>query len=444
VHLYNIIIGCADKNFPGVYSRISSQYDWIKEQVCNLSVRPPESFNCNGNGIQTNVVDTVFWTASPAGSVSITDEPTPAPTIITEEPTISPSTLSPTRSPLEGGLKRILIVLKLDDSPEDTGWKLSTTNENQVVYEAPAGQYKANQADSTVEYEFEVEGEQFYHLTIYDAPGNGFSGTMAVYGNGGVISMQSMLVQEPGFSRVSGTEVKHGFYVGDNPAQIVTLRLKFDYYPNEVAYELRNVNNNITMGLAWFETFVSGTKNMVVKIPVYGPERGNQSYEFQIWDAGEDGICCTFGQGKYQLYLGPIVDQVLLTNGGDFELTETFAFDIEGDLVTSSPTGPPATPVPILSLPLDTPKSPPSTPTSALLELAQNPIPPSTTPTDNSTVDTPTASPQYLRSPPEEAAINSNDVDTDSAETRDANASQMRQQLWTSSVLILAGCILVL
>ena len=183
-------------------------------------------------------------------------------------------------------MKRILIVLKLDDSPEDTGWKLSTTNENQVVYEVPAGQYKANQADSTVEYEFEVEGEQFYHLTIYDAPGNGFSGTMAVYGNGGVISMQSMLVQEPGFSRVSGTEVKHGFYVGDNPAQIVTLRLKFDYYPNEVAYELRNVNNNITMGLAWFETFVSGTKNMVVKIPVYGPERGNQSYEFQIWDAG--------------------------------------------------------------------------------------------------------------------------------------------------------------
>lgn len=158
----------------------------------------------------------------------------------------------------------------------------------------------------------------------------------------------------------------------------------------------------------------------------------------------EDGICCTFGQGKYQLYLGPIVDQVLLTNGGDFELTETFAFDIEGDLITYSPTGPPATPVPILSLPLDTPKSPPSTPTSALLELAQNPAPPSKMPTDNLTVDTPTASPQYLRPSPEEAAINSNDVDTDSTETRDANTSQMRHQLWTSSVLILFGFILLL
>ena len=159
-------------------------------------------------------------------------------------------------------------------------------NEKEVIYEVPVGQYTADQADSVLEYEFEVDGEEFYHLTIYDGPGNGFSGTIAVYGNGGVISMDNMLVQEPGFSRVSGTEVKHGFYVGNNPDQIVTLRLKFDYYPNEVAYELRNVDGNITMGLAWFETFQSGTKNQVVKIPVYGPKRGDQKYEFQIWDAG--------------------------------------------------------------------------------------------------------------------------------------------------------------
>ena len=223
--------------------------------------------------------------------ISNTDEPTPAPSIVTEEPTLAPTTQTPTRSPLEGGLKRILIVLKLDNSPEDTGWKLTTINKNEIIYEVQPGQYTADQADSSVEYEFEVDGEQFYHLTIYDAPGDGFSGTMAVYGNGGVVSMENMLVQEPGFSRASGTEVKHGFYVGENPDQIVTLKLKFDYYPNEVAYELRNLNENITMGLAWFETFQSGTTNTLIKIPVYGPERGNQRYEFQIWDAGGEQCC---------------------------------------------------------------------------------------------------------------------------------------------------------
>jgi hypothetical protein len=238
------------------------------------------------------VDNTVFWTVAPASGpgLSTTDEPTPAPTIVTEEPTPAPVTPAPTRSPLEGGLKRVLIVLKLDDSPEDTGWKLTTMNENEIVYEVPVGQYTSDQAGSSVEYEFEVDGEQFYHLTIYDGPGDGFSGTMAVYGDGGVVSMQNMLVQEPGFSRVSGTEVKHAFYVGDNPDQVVSLRLKFDYYPNEVAYELRNTNGNITMGLAWFETFQSGTKNAVVKIPVYGPEKGDQKYEFQIWDAGGEKL----------------------------------------------------------------------------------------------------------------------------------------------------------
>lgn len=342
-------------------------------------------------------------------------------------------------------------------------------NEKEVIYEVPVGQYTADQADSVLEYEFEVDGEEFYHLTIYDGPGNGFSGTIAVYGNGGVISMDNMLVQEPGFSRVSGTEVKHGFYVGNNPDQIVTLRLKFDYYPNEVAYELRNVDGNITMGLAWFETFQSGTKNQIVKIPVYGPERGDQKYEFQIWDAGgeraiqfdclfmfrrvisrylftfysaEDGICCTFGQGKYQLFLGPITDQVVLTSGGDFELTETFEFDIEGELVTPSPV------VPIVPIPIDTPKTPPSTPTSAQLELAENPVPPSKMPSDaaNATasfgetgINTPTPAPQ-LRNPSEEST-NSNE-NTDGEETRDANSSS-GHRLWTSCLLVLAGCIIL-
>ena len=40
-------VGCANRDFPGVYSRVSSQYRWIKNKVCRKSRDPPASFDCN-------------------------------------------------------------------------------------------------------------------------------------------------------------------------------------------------------------------------------------------------------------------------------------------------------------------------------------------------------------------------------------------------------------
>ena len=40
-------IGCASKDYPGVYARVSSQYDWIKNEVCKGSQNPPSSFGCD-------------------------------------------------------------------------------------------------------------------------------------------------------------------------------------------------------------------------------------------------------------------------------------------------------------------------------------------------------------------------------------------------------------
>jgi hypothetical protein len=46
-------IGCGREEFPGVYSRISRGYPWIKRQVCENSKNPPLSFDCASSSSTT-------------------------------------------------------------------------------------------------------------------------------------------------------------------------------------------------------------------------------------------------------------------------------------------------------------------------------------------------------------------------------------------------------
>lgn len=41
---------CAHDDFPGVYSRVSYLYPWIRKQVCKRSLFPPSNFECGAEG----------------------------------------------------------------------------------------------------------------------------------------------------------------------------------------------------------------------------------------------------------------------------------------------------------------------------------------------------------------------------------------------------------
>jgi len=304
-------LGCAEEEFPGVYSRVSAQYDWIREQVCGLSTEPPPYLQCDEE-------------------MKFTTPPSPPPTTLKPVP-------MPTYSPLPDNRKRLLVVVNLDRYPQDTGWSLATLDGDTVIFELPIGTYEGTEKFNRYEYNFEVDGNLFYQLKIKDAFADGFGGTIDVY-DGAIVSTKTRLVAEPGFSEVSGTEVSHGFFVGDVPENVLTLVLDFDDWAEEVAFELKDSRGNI-LALSWFNTYAQGTESATVEIPIYASEIGDQSYNFTLWDSGSDGICCG---GGYELFLGSPEENNSLKRGGDYGDEETFQFIIKGSAPSMSPSSSPS------------------------------------------------------------------------------------------------------
>jgi hypothetical protein len=114
--------GCAEADFPGVYSKVSAVEPWIKEQICDLSDFPP---------------DYCFDTPTPPSPTPPSPAP-PSPTPPSPTPP-SPTPPSPT-PPTNQVLTRVRIVVKHDNYPWETGWTL-TDALNKVWASEETGSY---------------------------------------------------------------------------------------------------------------------------------------------------------------------------------------------------------------------------------------------------------------------------------------------------------------
>jgi secreted trypsin-like serine protease len=179
--------GCAI--YPGVYSRVSSGFDWIRSQVCQLSNNPPSYFECNSaenrqTSTETSILEGPTSTADP---ISVQAEEASAGLNIYPD---AKGTLIPG---LSTSMVPLTIEIQMDTNSQDVGWYVSTTG-GEMVLEVPSGSY--TYPNAYVKQKILVQRDTRYLFGITDASrdgiccGNGDGWYRLILGTEGATSIQ--------------------------------------------------------------------------------------------------------------------------------------------------------------------------------------------------------------------------------------------------------------
>ncbi|MBK8698734.1 MAG: T9SS type A sorting domain-containing protein [Saprospiraceae bacterium] len=93
-----------------------------------------------------------------------------------------------------------------------------------------------------------------------------------------------------------------------------TLTLVLDNYPSETTWNIKNANNVILYSGGPYS--IAGA---TITVPLCLP---NACYTFNIFDSYGDGICCTYGNGSYNV----VINGTNVASGGQFASAQTRSF----------------------------------------------------------------------------------------------------------------------
>ena len=324
ITFYHRNLGCADAVFPGIYARISSQYQWIRNIVCAWAENPPESYNC-----------------------------------------------PPRPKAVEKDKRKVTMDIRLDRFPQETGWLIRSEYGKTHSY-VSIGKYSAflgkPSKDKNVITNVDLDEDTRYELIMLDSYGDGFKFDGGYY--------KLWLGDKPyaGIELIAGSHfgkfIRHSFYVPKNiankaptpspekqeevnypviddtpsptapePDPYITIAFKFDQAPEQIGWAVTSIESEELLGSKQFGSYV-GKKNSIISEKLTLPlpnESGNEGdqYVFAILDSGRDGLCCEKGQGFVQVFYGGIDDGVVMFRGGSFKYMDQFIFDYNGTVVKS-------------------------------------------------------------------------------------------------------------
>lgn len=296
---------CALANYPGVYSRISAGWPWIRENVCQMTNNDaPAYFECGG---------------------SVPVPPGPA-------PTISPA---PTLPKTE-----VLVRINTDNYPQELGWRIVTQSGNILIQKNPGSYNIPLQIISEI---VELPADGTFILELVDQSsdglccdyGNGnvsvFLGTSAVsdmylaYSDGKYMDDEDLTftVSEAGIINVEDpapapTPAPVG---AGGPSADFVVKIKTDLYPSESTWAIQSLRGETLY--SGTPTIPDATNTFTVQLTI------GETYTLLLTDNFGDGFCCDFGSGDAAIYFGSSLDdehKVVAVDG-------TFSFSSSTDFV---------------------------------------------------------------------------------------------------------------
>jgi trypsin len=264
--------GCAQANFPGVYSRVSGAKGWIDATICELSSSPPASCGQNGGGTNT-------------------------------------------------GDNEVIIEVNYDDFPRETGWTLRDST-GAVIAGQDTDSFGT--VGGTVTKSASV-AEGAYTFEMTDTYGDGIccqygSGEFKITVNGEPVPFSN--------NGEFGDDFSETFDVvglNTNPGLDYRLDVTYDEYPYETSWSLQSRTTGAVVATAGFDevTEVGFFLSQPVDL-IPGDE-----YQLVIIDTAGDGMCCDYGEGSIALYATVDDADVLITSSnGSFGTSQTNVFTV--------------------------------------------------------------------------------------------------------------------
>jgi len=274
--------------------------------------------NCGGNlGSSSGVGGCGQITFSPTSP-----PPTPSPTLQPPVPIPTSTPINPPPTPTN--CAQVTVTIITDDYPQETTFQVVNLNGIQFMSGGPyTGQRTEYTDTSCLPYDT-------YQFIIRDSYSDGIccnygDGAYNLFVNGALINSGNTFTDSETIT-FSTSNAPTSPPNGNCMNVIVTI--KTDNYPQETSYKVMSQTGT---------EFMSGGD---YTIPLYEYAASSclpnsNVYEFTIYDAYGDGICCQHGDGAYNL----LVNGALIKSGGQFTNSETTTFPASSPI--PAPTNPP-------------------------------------------------------------------------------------------------------